>query len=124
MDYPAHLYAEWRAEIERAHALSAENGRWIAATTRDLTPQQTVQHVRFGIGDCVEQTSLGIYICRFSTYDDGDQFRSETCWAIDLEGFEYFRPFEARQQDLIDAQTRIFSGVDPSLRKLIDGWHL
>ncbi len=123
-DYPAPLYAEWREAIGRAHALSAENGAWVAAISQDLIPNQTVLHTRFGVGHCVERSALATYLCTFPTYDDAEPFRSEVCAAIDLHGFEYFLSFDERQEALRLAQIRIFSMAEKPFRTLSDGWHL
>lgn len=122
IDYPAHLYAEWRSEISRAYALSPENGIWIAAIAQDLLPPQTVRSARFGIGDCIERSPLAKYRCRFGKHDGSGEFLIESCGAIDLEGFKYFRSSDERRQDCIDAQTRIFSGAQKITRTLTDGW--
>jgi len=122
IEYPADLYAEWRAAIGQAHDLSDANGTWMAATERDLKPKQTVRHVSLGVGTCVERSSLATYVCSF--HGDDDQFEPTPCRAIDLEGFEYFRSFEDRQQEIIDARERIFSKSEKGLRKRSDGWHL
>lgn len=124
VDYPAPLYAEWREAIGRAHALSAENGAWFAATSHDLIPNQTVRHARFGAGHCIERSALAMYLCTFPTYDDAEPFRSEVCAAIDLQGFKYFLSFDDRQEALRLAQIRIFSKARKTLRTLSDGWHL